>query len=78
VKEYNKNKLLEIKKLKSNILINNRGGKEEEKMIPIAEYIDQLILDIDQEIKDSKVEGILSSIIVFVPILLLLFGYLYL
>jgi len=78
VKEYNKNKLLEIKKLKSNILINNRGGKEEEKMIPIAEYIDQLILDIDQEIKDSKVEGILSSIIIFVPILLLLFGYLYL
>ena len=47
-------------------------------MIPIAEYIDQLILDIDQEIKDSKIEGILSSIIVFVPILLLLFGYLYL
>lgn len=78
MKEYNKNKLLEIKKLKSNILINNRGGKEEEKMIPIAEYIDQLILDIDQEIKDSKVEGILSSIIVFVPILLFLFGYLYL
>ena len=78
MKEYNKNKLLEIKKLKSNILINNRGGKEEEKMTPIAEYIDQLILDIDQEIKDSKVEGILSSIIVFVPILLLLFGYLYL
>lgn len=78
MKEYNKNKLLEIKKLKSNILINNRGGKEEEKMIPIAEYIDQLILDIDQEIKDSKVEGILSSIIIFVPILLLLFGYLYL
>ena len=78
MKEYNKNKLLEIKKLKSNILINNRGGKEEEKMIPIAEYIDRLILDIDQEIKDSKVEGILSSIIVFVPILLLLFGYLYL
>lgn len=78
MKEYNKNKLLEIKKLKSNILINNRGGKEEEKMIPIAEYMDQLILDIDQEIKDSKVEGILSSIIVFVPILLLLFGYLYL
>lgn len=78
MKEYNKNKLLEIKKLKSNILINNRGGKEEGKMIPIAEYIDQLILDIDQEIKDSKIEGILSSIIVFVPILLLLFGYLYL
>lgn len=78
MKEYNKNKLLEIKKLKSNILINNRGGKEEEKMIPIAEYIDQLILDIDQEIKDSKVEGILSSIIIFIPILLLLFGYLYL
>ena len=78
MKEYNKNKLLEIKKLKSNILINNRGGKEEEKMIPIAEYIDQLIFDIDQEIKDSKVEGILSSIIIFVPILLLLFGYLYL
>lgn len=78
MKEYNKNKLLEIKKLKSNILINNREGKEEEKMIPIAEYIDQLILDIDQEIKDSKIEGILSSIIVFVPILLLLFGYLYL
>ena len=77
-KPNHKNKLLEIKKLKSNILINNRGGKEEEKMIPIAEYIDQLILDIDQEIKDSKVEGILSSIIVFVPILLLLFGYLYL
>lgn len=78
MKEHNKNKLLEIKKLKSNILINNRGGKEEEKMIPIAEYMDQLILDIDQEIKDSKVEGILSSIIIFVPILLLLFGYLYL
>lgn len=78
MKQHNKNKLLEIKKLKSNILINNRGGKEEEKMIPIAEYIDQLILDIDQEIKDSKVEVILSSIIVFVPILLLLFGYLYL
>lgn len=78
MKQHNKNKLLEIKKLKSNILINNRGGKEEEKMIPIDEYIDQLILDIDQEIKDSKVEGILSSIIVFVPILLLLFGYLYL
>lgn len=78
MKQHNKNKLLEIKKLKSNILINNRGGKEEKKMIPIAEYIDQLILDIDQEIKDSKVEGILSSIIVFVPILLLLFGYLYL
>ena len=78
MKEHNKNKLLEIKKLKSNILINNRVGKEEEKMIPIAEYIDQLILDIDQEIKDSKIEGILSSIIVFVPILLLLFGYLYL
>ena len=78
MKQHNKNKLLEIKKLKSNILINNRGGKVEEKMIPIAEYIDQLILDIDQEIKDSKIEGILSSIIVFVPILLLLFGYLYL
>lgn len=78
MKQHNKNKLLEIKKLKSNILINNREGKEEEKMIPIAEYIDQLILDIDQEIKDSKIEGILSSIIVFVPILLLLFGYLYL
>lgn len=78
MKQHNKNKLLEIKKLKSNILINNRGGKEEENMIPIAEYIDQLILDIDQEIKDSKIEGILSSIIVFVPILLLLFGYLYL
>lgn len=78
MKQHNKNKLLEIKKLKSNILINNRGGKEEEKMIPIDEYIDQLILDIDQEIKDSKIEGILSSIIVFVPILLLLFGYLYL
>lgn len=78
MKQHNKNKLLEIKKLKSNILINNRGRKEEEKMIPIAEYIDQLILDIDQEIKDSKVEGILSSIIIFVPILLLLFGYLYL
>lgn len=78
MKQHNKNKLLEIKKLKSNILINNRGGKEEEKTIPIAEYIDQLILDIDQEIKDSKVEGILSFIIIFVPILLLLFGYLYL
>lgn len=78
MKQHNKNKLLEIKKLKSNILINNRGGKEEEKMIPIDEYIDQLILDIDQEIKDSKIEGILSSIIIFVPILLLLFGYLYL
>ena len=78
MKQHNKNKLLEIKKLKSNILINNSGGKEEEKMIPIAEYIDQLILDIDQEIKDSKIEGILSSIIIFVPILLLLFGYLYL
>ena len=78
MKEHNKNKLIEIKKLKSNIRINNRGGKEEEKMMPIAEYIDQLILDIDQEIKDSKIEGILSSIIVFVPILLLLFGYLYL
>lgn len=78
MKQHNKNKLLEIKKLKSNILINNRGGKEEEKMIPIDEFIDQLILDIDQEIKDSKIEGILSSIIIFVPILLLLFGYLYL
>lgn len=78
MKQHNKNKLLEIKKLKSNILINNRGGKEDEKMIPIDEYIDQLILAIDQEIKDSKIEGILSSIIVFVPILLLLFGYLYL